>query len=167
VDTHYKAFQPAMSSRRYSSPSLMGDSSTHGHRRSPRGHSRDDVPPAVGAADDAAALPGIAAAPPVGIAAQAYSRAVATAHRSPARRSPRGHSRGDVPPDVGAADVSTALAGIAAAPPVGIAAPAYSRAGATAGRTGTAGRAGTVVVVPAAHNPPAGARNRGTKYHRD
>jgi hypothetical protein len=140
----------------------MGDSSTHEHRRSPRGHSKGDVPPALGAADDAAALAGIAAAPPVGIAAPAYSRAVATACRSPC-----GHSRGDVPPDVGAADVSTALAGIAATPPVGIAAPAYSHAGATAGRTGTAGRAGTVVVVAAACNPPAGARNRGTQYHRD
>jgi hypothetical protein len=43
----------------------------------------------------------------------------------------------------------------------------YFRAGATAGCTGTAGHAGTVVVVPAARNPPAGACNRGTKYHRD
>ena len=66
------------------------------------------------------------------------------------RRSPRGHSRGDVPPAADAAD--------------------DSRAGATAGRAGNVatagGRAGNVVAA-AARNPPAGARNRGTKYHKD
>jgi hypothetical protein len=59
------------------------------------------------------------------------------------------------------------VAGIAAAPPVGIVAPAYSRAGATTGRTGTAGCAGTVVILATARNPPARARIRGAKYHRD
>ena len=87
----------AMSNRRPSSPSLMADSSTQEPRRSPRGHSRGDVPPAADAADD-------------------------------------------------------------------------SRAGATAGRAGNVatagGRAGNVVAA-AARNPPAGARNRGTKYHKD
>jgi hypothetical protein len=140
----------------------MGDSSTHEPRRSSCRNSRGDVPPAVGAADDAAALAGIAAAPPAGIAAPAYSCAGVTACRSPL-----GHSRGDVPPAVGAAGDAAALAGIVAAPPVGIAAPAYSRAGATAGRTGTAGRAGNVVLVAAACSPPTGARNCGAKYHRD
>jgi hypothetical protein len=118
-----------MSYRRPSSPSLMGESSTNKPRRPPHRNSRGDVPPAVGAPDDAAALAGIAATPPVGIPASAYSCAGATAHLSP-----RGHSRGDIPPAVGAADDAAALAGIAAAPLVGIAAPAYSRAGATAGR---------------------------------